>query len=130
MARATGLVAQARATAVPPRAADRRGDLGVGPRLAVRNRAERLPHLPLKRGRLYVERQIQPRLPAGEMRENRVRPLRQRAGVAAIVARDTRATSAASARRPSRSHRHRADAARGRRHQQPAERRFGESTIV
>src|SRR5262245_18202811 len=48
------------------RTADRRGDLAIGPRLAVRNLRERLPHLPLERRGLHVERQIQCRPAAGE----------------------------------------------------------------
>src|SRR5690242_1537208 len=45
-------------------------DLAVGARLAVRDRAQRLPHLPLERRRLHVERQIEARAPAVEMRED------------------------------------------------------------
>ena len=103
------------------RSSDRGRHLGVRARLAVRNRRERLPDLPLKRRRLNVERQIQPRLATGQMRENRIRPSRE----SACIARDHggRILALECGRQffVRRSHGDRAHASRRGRNQQPAD---------
>ena len=60
------------------RAADGRGDLRVRTRLAVRDRGQRIPDLPLKRRGLHVERQIEPRPTTVEVGENLSGPTSER----------------------------------------------------
>src|SRR5262249_15380361 len=53
-------------------------DVAVGARLTIRNRLQVAPDLPLKGGRFDVERQIELRRPAVQMRDQRAYPLRER----------------------------------------------------
>src|SRR5947207_10397556 len=57
--------------------ADRRRYLFICTRLAVRDSGERIPDLPLKRRRLDVERQIEPRTASPEMPDDLHGPLLQ-----------------------------------------------------
>src|SRR5947208_1890929 len=73
--------ARARDGARRLRSADCRCDFRVRAGLAVRDRGERLPYLPLKRCRLDVDRQIERRPPSVEVREDRGGPFREGARI-------------------------------------------------
>ena len=61
-------------------------NLGIRPGLAARDLGERLPDLPLERSGLHIDRQIESRLYAVQVRDDLARPPCQRA----IIPRDGR----------------------------------------
>ena len=78
------------------RLADAPGDLGVGPRLAVRNPLQRAPHLPLESGGAHVDRQIERRRIAAQVLGDRLDPFALRLQVRLRSRRpDTRAADRA-----------------------------------